>query len=199
MLNIGLTTFAENPEPARSDCHAWSASPDYDFLATICGIMPSSAGFATVTIKPALGELTTINGSMPHPLGNIVVSLQRKGANGIEGQVTLPSALTGNFIWKGKTIVLKSGVQKISVNWESRIKDFAIAINFIYHFKLENNGYKLHIVRQKDYNDDEEESNISIDEWLNYVATDIIIKIPTQQQAVNVSQNFKLFPKYFSF
>jgi hypothetical protein len=54
-------------------------------------------------------------------------------------------------------------------------------------------------VRQKDYNDDEEESNISIDEWLNYVATDIIIKIPTQQQAVNVSQNFKLFPKYFSF
>lgn len=115
MLKIGLTTFAENPEPARSDCHAWSASPDYDFLATICGIMPGSAGFATVTIKPALGELTTINGNMPHPLGNIVVSLQRKGANGIEGQVTLPSALTGNFIWKGKTIVLKSGVQKISV------------------------------------------------------------------------------------
>ena len=48
MLNIGLTTFAEQPEPTRSDCHAWSSSPNYDFLATICGIMPGSPGFASV-------------------------------------------------------------------------------------------------------------------------------------------------------
>ncbi|HVZ26275.1 MAG TPA: hypothetical protein VG842_09485, partial [Sediminibacterium sp.] len=39
MIANGLTTFAENPDPTRSDCHAWSASPLYDFLATICGIM----------------------------------------------------------------------------------------------------------------------------------------------------------------
>jgi len=31
MLQKGLTTFAENPDPTRSDCHVWSASPDYDF------------------------------------------------------------------------------------------------------------------------------------------------------------------------
>ncbi|RYG15015.1 MAG: alpha-L-rhamnosidase, partial [Chitinophagaceae bacterium] len=41
MIKTGLTTFAENPDPSRSDCHAWSASPNYDFLATICGITPS--------------------------------------------------------------------------------------------------------------------------------------------------------------
>lgn len=33
-------------------------------------------------------------------------------------------------------------------------------------------GYELHIVRQTDYNDEEEQSNITLDEWLNYVATD---------------------------
>jgi hypothetical protein len=33
-------------------------------------------------------------------------------------------------------------------------------------------GYELHIVRQNDYEDGEEESNISLDEWLAYVATD---------------------------
>jgi hypothetical protein len=33
-------------------------------------------------------------------------------------------------------------------------------------------GYELHIVRQNDYVDGEEESNISLEEWLNYVATD---------------------------
>lgn len=27
MLDLGLTTFAEKPDPTRSDCHAWSASP----------------------------------------------------------------------------------------------------------------------------------------------------------------------------
>ncbi|MEZ4828681.1 MAG: hypothetical protein R3C61_20710 [Bacteroidia bacterium] len=35
MLDLGLTTFAEKPDPTRSDCHAWSASPNYDLLATV--------------------------------------------------------------------------------------------------------------------------------------------------------------------
>ena len=116
MLALGLTTFAENPEPSRSDCHAWSASPDYDFLATICGIMPGSAGFASVNIQPAFGRLTAVDGSMPHPLGNIIVSLKRKGINGVTGKVILPVGLGGNFIWNGKKIVLKSGAQFIDVN-----------------------------------------------------------------------------------
>src|SRR6185369_4809036 len=41
MLKIGLTTFAERPEQTRSDCHAWSSSPNYDLLASVCGIEPA--------------------------------------------------------------------------------------------------------------------------------------------------------------
>ena len=33
-------------------------------------------------------------------------------------------------------------------------------------------GYELHIVRQVDYDDEEEESDISLHEWLEYVSTD---------------------------
>jgi hypothetical protein len=113
MLEKGLTTFAENPDPTRSDCHAWSSSPNYDFLATICGIMPSSPGFASVLIEPALGELTQVQGSMPHPDGEIVVALKRKGINGIIAEITLPSELAGKFLWKGKEIMLKGGRQNI--------------------------------------------------------------------------------------
>jgi len=51
-------TFAENPEPTRSDCHAWSASPNYDLLATVCGIEPAEPGFKSVRIEPHLGPLT---------------------------------------------------------------------------------------------------------------------------------------------
>jgi hypothetical protein len=115
MLRIGLTTFAEKPDPTRSDCHAWSASPEYDFLATICGIMPDAPGFSKVKIEPALGELTHVNGTMPVPDGTITVTLTRKDKTGIEGEVTLPEKLTGRFVWNGKEIQLHGGRQEIDL------------------------------------------------------------------------------------
>lgn len=110
MLAMGLTTFAETPEPTRSDCHAWSASPNYDFLATICGITPLSAGFKTVQVKPAMGALTFISGTMPSPLGEIKVEINKQRGAVIE----LPQQLSGVFIWKGKTWVLKPGNNKFT-------------------------------------------------------------------------------------
>lgn len=115
MLAKGLTTFAENPDPTRSDCHAWSASPNYDFFATICGIMPDKPGFAEVKIIPALGELKEAQAKMPHPDGEISVSLQRKGKDGILAQINLPDKLTGRFVWNGKEVKLKSGMQEIEL------------------------------------------------------------------------------------
>ena len=115
MIANGLTTFAENPDPTRSDCHAWSASPLYDFLATICGIVPSSPGFKTVTIAPAPGELTSIKGSMPHLDGIISVDLKRKGSKSISGTVVLPKSLTGTFVWNGKTVALHGGTQVVDL------------------------------------------------------------------------------------
>ena len=37
MLDLGLTTVPEKPEPTRSDSHAWSAHPNYGLLATVLG------------------------------------------------------------------------------------------------------------------------------------------------------------------
>jgi hypothetical protein len=113
MLKNGLTTFAENPDPTRSDCHAWSASPNYDFLATICGITPAAPGFRKVQVKPQLGELQQATGKMPHPDGEIVVSLEKKGAQGVQAEITLPATVTGSFIWNGKSFPLKGGHQVI--------------------------------------------------------------------------------------
>lgn len=115
MLAMGLTTFAERPEPTRSDCHAWSASPNYDFLATICGIEPAKPGFQAVRIAPALGPLTWAKGTMPHPQGQIEVSFQRKDAAGIEAEITLPGHLTGTFLWNKQSVELHPGHQKIQI------------------------------------------------------------------------------------
>ena len=107
MLRNGLTTFAEKQDPTRSDCHAWSASPNYDFLATVAGIRPASPGFKTIRMDPALGELKFIKGHMPHASGRIVFDLKRNGEKGIVGEVILPEGLTGTFVWKGETVPLK--------------------------------------------------------------------------------------------
>jgi alpha-L-rhamnosidase len=115
MLKIGLTTFAENPEPSRSDCHAWSASPNYDLLATVCGIMPAEPGFKSVRIEPHLGSLTWVEGKMPHPLGQISVRIERDGKSHVKANVTLPPGLSGKFIWNGKSADLKPGQQIITL------------------------------------------------------------------------------------
>ena len=114
MIAIGLTTFAENPEPTRSDCHAWSSSPNYDLLATVCGIEPGSPGFSTVKITPNMGSLNFIDGEMPHPKGMIKVSL-KKAKKGITGEVTLPAGLSGSFVWGESTIELREGKQDINL------------------------------------------------------------------------------------
>jgi hypothetical protein len=110
MLNNGLTTFAEKQDPTRSDCHAWSASPNYDFLATVAGIRPASPGFRSVRMEPALGELQFIKGQMPHPSGSIIFDLKRNG-NAIQGEVNLPEGLTGTFGWNGKSVQLKGNTK----------------------------------------------------------------------------------------
>ena len=115
MINIGLTTFAENPEPTRSDCHAWSASPNYHLLSLVCGIMPDDYEFKKVKISPNLGSLTEIEGKVPHPKGDISVSFRKNLEGGINGTIVLPQGLDGVFEWRGARSALKSGENKIKV------------------------------------------------------------------------------------
>jgi alpha-L-rhamnosidase len=121
MLDAGLTTFAEtdiggrSDIGSRSDCHAWSASPNYFFLSLICGITPAEAGFKSVLIQPSLGNLSFIKGKVPHPQGMIEVNLQRKGTAGLAGLVTLPPDLTGTFIWNDQRFPLTGGRQEIQM------------------------------------------------------------------------------------
>ena len=115
MLERGLTTFAERPDPARSDCHAWSASPDYELLATVCGVEPGTPGFETVRIEPHLGPLTRVSGSMPHPRGTIAVAFVRSGGH-LDADVTLPPGLPGILVWGGRATALVPGEQRVSMD-----------------------------------------------------------------------------------
>ena len=113
MLALGLTTTPEKPPPSRTDSHAWAAHPNYGLLATVLGIRPAAPGFTSVMIKPNLGPLKKAEGKMPHPLGEIDVSLQRVGPDGVQARITLQDGLEGVFEWQGETIQLHSGTQEI--------------------------------------------------------------------------------------
>ena len=114
MLGLGLTTFAEvvdRPgEPSRSDCHAWSASPDIEMLRTVLGVDSAAPGFAKVRVAPHLGKLKFVRGKVPHPKGEIAVSVDAK-----EARIVLPAGITGEFVFGGKTQSLQPGENRIAL------------------------------------------------------------------------------------
>jgi hypothetical protein len=115
MLDLGLTTVPEKPEPTRSDSHAWSAHPNYGLLATVLGVRPGEPGFRSVRITPHLGPLQRAEGRVPHPLGMIDVGLARTDGEGLRGEITLPPGLEGILEWGGKETVLKPGRQEVEL------------------------------------------------------------------------------------
>ncbi len=122
MIDVGLTTFAENPEPTRSDCHAWSASPLYEFFATVCGITPASPGFGGVKVAPALGKLGCARAKMPHPKGEISVDFKRVGRDGISAKIILPKGVLGEFVWNGKSYGLSGGENSFEIPETSTVR-----------------------------------------------------------------------------
>jgi hypothetical protein len=108
MLAQGLTTFAETVDrpggSSRSDCHAWSASPNIEIFRTVLGVDSAGPGFARVSVRPHPGKLTRVAGSVPHPKGKIEVSIA-----GAEAAVTLPPGVSGEFEWRGQRKELTAG------------------------------------------------------------------------------------------
>ena len=72
LVENGLKTTIESPEPTRSDCHAWGAHPLFHFFATLAGVRPTAPGFARVAVWPQ-GEWEWLEATMPHPRGEVVV------------------------------------------------------------------------------------------------------------------------------
>lgn len=115
MLQLGLSTWAETPEPTRSDCHAWSASPNYDLLTVVAGIQPAAPGFRKVRIEPHLRGLHHLEASMPHAGGVIRTRYKLAGATWT-ATIFLPPGLTGNLIWNGENHPLHSGAQTLHLD-----------------------------------------------------------------------------------
>lgn len=108
-LRENMTTWAEMPEPTRSDCHAWGAAPNIELFRIVLGIDTDVPRFKKVRITPALGRLTKASGTIPHPDGFVRVDYKFGKKGQLEALVELPKGVSGVFVWEGKEYPLHEG------------------------------------------------------------------------------------------
>jgi hypothetical protein len=109
LAGMGFKALPEEPEPCRSDCHAWGAHPLYHFYTTVLGIRPAAPGGSQLTIAPQLGPLQQASGTLPHPRGEVTVELEA-GGGGLHGRILLPGGVTATLQVNGHRHALTAGV-----------------------------------------------------------------------------------------
>jgi alpha-L-rhamnosidase len=114
MLAKGFTTTPETTDPSRSDTHAWSGHPAFDFNTLVAGVHPGAPGFASVRIQPALAGLDWVEAATPHPEG-LIRTLYKHNGDKLEATIELPGKLAGVLVWNGKEYALHSGQQKFEL------------------------------------------------------------------------------------
>ncbi|MBR1995621.1 MAG: alpha-rhamnosidase, partial [Alistipes sp.] len=124
MLREGATSFWEkyNPEEqgrehlqmygrpyGKSLCHAWGASPIYLLGRYYLGVKPTTPGYATYEVRPVLGGLEWMEGTIPTPQGEIYVSVTphevRVRATAGEGLLYLPG--------QADPVKIEAGVERV--------------------------------------------------------------------------------------
>jgi hypothetical protein len=92
MLDEGATTFWEKYVPSeqgcqhlamygrpygKSLCHAWGAAPLYLLGRYFLGVRPTKPGYEEFEVRPVLGDLEWMEGTVPTPFGTIHVEVNR--------------------------------------------------------------------------------------------------------------------------
>jgi hypothetical protein len=81
----------ESFDPAHGEVnHAWTSYPGYIFLKYICGIRPTSGGFATFDVRPETGGLTFAEGAVPTVKGLITTRWEKRADGRFSLSLTVP-------------------------------------------------------------------------------------------------------------
>ncbi|MGH7953564.1 MAG: family 78 glycoside hydrolase catalytic domain, partial [Limisphaerales bacterium] len=93
--------------------HAWTSYPAYIFLKYICGIQPTSGGFATFDVRPETGGLTFAEGAVPTVKGIITTRWEKRADDRFTLSVHVPANTRATIyipkLSKGNFTVTESG------------------------------------------------------------------------------------------
>lgn len=73
LLAQNVTTWPEDPVTCRSECHAWSAIPLYEYTACGLGLTPAAPGFAKLRVSPKMFWLKQFGGRIETPAGWVTI------------------------------------------------------------------------------------------------------------------------------
>jgi alpha-L-rhamnosidase len=121
-LKNNLTTWPEIPtSDSRSDCHAWSSIPLYEFTRNFLGVRPLTPGFEGIEVKPMISYVKDLKGCVATPKGKVEVQWEYSNST-YSIQVTFPQGVVGK-VWlpDGTNVILEDGgsFQK-SIPWINR-------------------------------------------------------------------------------
>lgn len=91
---MGNTTCPETPDASRSECHAWSALPMYEFIRVMAGIRETADG---IRIIPNPAYLKDLKGEAVTKYGCIAFDYRRK-ENGWQYHLILPERADAVFV-----------------------------------------------------------------------------------------------------
>jgi alpha-L-rhamnosidase len=106
MIESGLSTFAENPEPVRSDCHAWSAHPILGFFQIVAGVTSAGPGWRKARIEPQPGSLRRFDARIAHLDGELRVAYEND-------HLTIETPVEAELVWQGKRAILVPGKHEV--------------------------------------------------------------------------------------
>ncbi len=106
MLDMNCTTWCENPDDPRSECHAWSCAPVYEFATNILGVKPTFEDI--ITIKPTTLGLRYAKGIVPTRHGQVSVAWENN-EDGFTIRIDAPDCIE-------KHLILPNGEEKIFTN-----------------------------------------------------------------------------------
>ena len=79
LLDEHCTTCPETPANSRSECHAWSALPMYEFVSVIAGIRRENGNPAHVRVTPHMDYLPDLTGEVTTEYGPITFTYKKEG------------------------------------------------------------------------------------------------------------------------
>lgn len=104
----GCTTCPEVPVNSRSECHAWSAQPIYEFVFHILGIHIEEAGWEKICIRPDFSVIENLIGQVATPMGMLKFAFE-KSKKGEWIQLDIPLGMNAVLHFGTEENVLHAG------------------------------------------------------------------------------------------
>ncbi|MDI4646364.1 alpha-L-rhamnosidase C-terminal domain-containing protein [Cohnella hashimotonis] len=101
LLSLHLTTLPETPTEPRSDCHAWSALPLYEFTHCMLGVQNTRPGWQALRIEPHTLDVREMSGELSTPSGIVSIAWLRTDTS-FEVSGKVPDGIPFHVRWGDK-------------------------------------------------------------------------------------------------